>query len=251
MRPSARLVVLGKKLWTPVQMSTALWLDAADSSTVTLNGGNVSQWDDKSGNGRNAAQATAANQPARTLNGLNGKTVLTFDGVNDFLVSNSGTYGPNISMFAVARQDGGSSYQRLLNVRIDQFAFFGSLNGNFTTLFGNNAWNDVNANSPSIAVTSTRILGVVNPTSGSAATPYVDGTAQITKTGTMTTANGISIGCIFNEHHWFGIVAEIIVINSAVTTTVRQFIEGYLAWKWELTANLPDNHPFKFNPPLV
>ncbi|MFM6251071.1 MAG: hypothetical protein ACKPEQ_18315, partial [Dolichospermum sp.] len=116
----------------------------------------------KSGNGRNAIQATATNQPAYTANGLNGKPVLTFDGINDFLVSSTGTYGPNISMFAVARQDGGSFYQRLLNVRIDQFAFFGSLNGNFATFFGNpnHFWNDLAANTPSVAVTSARVLGV-------------------------------------------------------------------------------------------
>ena len=54
-----------------------LWLDAADSSTVTLNSGNVSEWLDKSGNGRNAAQTTAANQPAYTQNGLNGLPVLS------------------------------------------------------------------------------------------------------------------------------------------------------------------------------
>lgn len=53
----------GRTAWTPAQISTALWLDAADSSTVTLNGSTVSQWNDKSGNGRNAVQATAANQP--------------------------------------------------------------------------------------------------------------------------------------------------------------------------------------------
>ncbi|MFM6277302.1 MAG: hypothetical protein ACKN9K_03145, partial [Dolichospermum sp.] len=129
----------------------------------------------------------------------------------------------------------------------------GSLNGNFTTLFGNNAWNDVSANTPSIAVTSARVLGVVNPTSGSAATPYVDGIAQNTKTGTMGISNGVDIGAIqsVNTHFWFGIVAEIIIVNSAVTTTVRQLIEGYLAWKWGLTANLLNNHPFKFNPPLA
>ncbi|MFM6022262.1 MAG: hypothetical protein ACKPER_04955, partial [Dolichospermum sp.] len=196
MRPSTRLVVLGKKLWTPAQMSTALWLDAADSSTIILNGSTVSQWNDKSGNGRNAIQATATNQPAYTANGLNGKPVLTFDGINDFLVSSTGTYGPNVSIFAVARQDGGISYQRLLNFRIDQFAFFGSLNGNFATFFGNNGWNDTTANTPSIAVTSARVLGVVNPTSGSAATPYVDGIAQNTKTGTMGISNGVDIGAI-------------------------------------------------------
>ncbi|MFM6252842.1 MAG: hypothetical protein ACKPEQ_27480, partial [Dolichospermum sp.] len=199
-------------------------------------------------------QATATNQPAYTANGLNGKSVLTFDGINDFLVSSTGTYGPNVSIFAVARQDGGSSYQRIVNVRFDQFAFFGSLNGSFATFFGNGSrWNDTTANTPSIAVTSARVLGVVNPTSGTDATPYVDGTAQNTKAGMIVTATGLAIGSLMASatQFWFGIVAEIIIVNSAVTTTVRQFIEGYLAWKWGLTANLPDNHPFKFNPPLV
>ncbi|MFM5944980.1 MAG: hypothetical protein ACKO9G_16710, partial [Dolichospermum sp.] len=62
MRPSTKMVVLGRKLRTPAQISTDLWLDAADSSTITLNGSTVSQWNDKSGNGRNAIQATATNQ---------------------------------------------------------------------------------------------------------------------------------------------------------------------------------------------
>ncbi|MFM6201253.1 MAG: hypothetical protein ACKPE1_19315, partial [Dolichospermum sp.] len=84
MRPSTRLVVLGKKLWLPAQMSTALWLDAADSSTIILNGATVSQWRDKSGNGRHISQGTAANQPTYTANGLNGKPVLTFDGSDFF-----------------------------------------------------------------------------------------------------------------------------------------------------------------------
>jgi hypothetical protein len=56
---------LGSKLpnWTPAVLSTALWLDAADASTVTLNNLTASQWNDKSGNARNVLQATAANQP--------------------------------------------------------------------------------------------------------------------------------------------------------------------------------------------
>ena len=42
----------------------ALWLDAADVSTVTLTDGKVSNWADKSGNGRDVYQQTAKNQPA-------------------------------------------------------------------------------------------------------------------------------------------------------------------------------------------
>ncbi len=39
------------------------WYDAADASTITLNGDLVSQWDDKSGNGYHVYQASAASQP--------------------------------------------------------------------------------------------------------------------------------------------------------------------------------------------
>jgi hypothetical protein len=46
-----------------------LWLDGADEATKTLNGANVSAWADKSGNGRNASQATPANQPANVSGG--------------------------------------------------------------------------------------------------------------------------------------------------------------------------------------
>ena len=49
-------------LWTPANINTALWLDGADASTITLNGSTVSQWNDKSGNGRHVSQATASQQ---------------------------------------------------------------------------------------------------------------------------------------------------------------------------------------------
>jgi hypothetical protein len=62
-----------------------LWLDASDTATITESGGDVSQWNDKSGNGNNVSQATGINQPktgTRTQNGLN---VIDFDGTNEFL----------------------------------------------------------------------------------------------------------------------------------------------------------------------
>jgi hypothetical protein len=33
-----------------------MWLDAADASTITMKGGNVVQWKDKSGNSRHLSQ---------------------------------------------------------------------------------------------------------------------------------------------------------------------------------------------------
>ena len=82
MRPSTRLVVLGRKqLWTPAALdsSLALWLDADDFSTITLNGSTVSQWRDKSGNGRHVSQNIASAQPEFAATGLNSKPTLRFN----------------------------------------------------------------------------------------------------------------------------------------------------------------------------
>lgn len=56
----------------------ALWLDASDAPAVGT-------WQDKSGNGRNAAQLATNNQPALTPNSLAGKPAVSFDGLNDTL----------------------------------------------------------------------------------------------------------------------------------------------------------------------
>ena len=71
--------------WTPAQISTALWLDAADAPTITLNATTVSQWNDKSGNSRNVSQANSSQQPLYTLGGLNSLNIADFDGANDVL----------------------------------------------------------------------------------------------------------------------------------------------------------------------
>jgi hypothetical protein len=78
-----RFAAASTEPWTPANVTTALWLDADDASTITLNGSAVSQWNDKSGNNRHATQASASWQPTRTLSGLNDKTVLTLNGVTN------------------------------------------------------------------------------------------------------------------------------------------------------------------------
>ena len=45
-------------------------------------------------------------------------------------------------------------------------------------------------------------------------------------------------------------VAETLYYNRGLTPFDRQKVEGYLAWKWGLTANLPATHPFKTAAPI-
>jgi hypothetical protein len=48
---------------------------------------------------------------------------------------------------------------------------------------------------------------------------------------------------------WTGYFSEFIICNTLLTQYRQQQVEGYLAWKWGLQANLPANHPFKNAPP--
>jgi hypothetical protein len=55
------------------------WYDAADSASITLDAGRVSQWSDKSGKARHATNTTSGStQPSYTTAGRNGLNVLTF-----------------------------------------------------------------------------------------------------------------------------------------------------------------------------
>ena len=68
-----------RKTFSPANLADLkLWLDAADTSTITHSSNAVSQWNDKSGNNNHATQGTAANQP--TL----GTNKIEFDGTSDY-----------------------------------------------------------------------------------------------------------------------------------------------------------------------
>ena len=61
------------------------WYDASDTATITVSGSAVTQWNDKSGNGYNLTQSTAAYRPLSGTRTLNSKNVIDFDGSNDSL----------------------------------------------------------------------------------------------------------------------------------------------------------------------
>ena len=61
-----------------------------------------------------------------------------------------------------------------------------------------------------------------------------------------TTSQPFCIGGGLADNGWFNsFISEIVIYNYALPTTQRQQIEGYLAWKWGLQAQLPPSHPHK------
>jgi hypothetical protein len=79
---------------------------------------------------------------------------------------------------------------------------------------------------------------------------YLDGSLSIT--GAQNTAaffpNTFTIGAFkrtFISDYSQMAMYEIVLVSSVITITNRQKLEGYLAHKWGLTANLPSDHPYK------
>lgn len=234
--------------WTPAALGSALalWLDADDASTITLNGSTVSQWNDKSGNGRHAT-ATATNQPTYTPSGLNGKPVVTFDGANDFL-SFQGVHDAQWSIAIVCRANGTNQ----------GFVQFGGLNS-LGSLFTENTYR----------ARPTTGGGGISPDASAPFTPgenvilsanYGVSTTDVWKNGVIGTpaslggvaSNALStIGSLQGIFLLTGFISEMIVNNGVLSTLDRQRLEGYLAWKWGLESNLPAGHPFRNTPPTV
>jgi hypothetical protein len=89
-----------------------LWLDSMqglfDATTggnsVTTDGSAVARWEDKSGNNRNALQATSINRPILKTSVQNGKNGIRFDGINDFMATSSFAHSVPITLFLVCKR---------------------------------------------------------------------------------------------------------------------------------------------------
>jgi hypothetical protein len=247
--------------WTPEQISTVFWLDAAQSSTLTISTG-VSTWADRKGGGVNAVQATSANQPAYSATAFPGSLPgVLFDGSNDamdisttamqnqthgvyWVWSRSGAgsvgdaYKPSIGVLASAGQgtDRGALHYVKNNNNFGacypyyQGAALASYDLSSGTAYSNNVGN---------------IMAFQSNTTGWGV--WRNGTLEST-TNTIATPDNTNVGYSLARQYTVNrasniVIAEVIMVQSTNTTT-RQLIEGYLAWKWGLQGSLPVGHPY-------
>jgi hypothetical protein len=235
-----------------------LWFDAADTTTITKAGGLVSQWNDKSGNVNNVSQATGANQPTETT--LNALNALVFNGTSDFLANAAATGLPQgvgtFSAFAVAitTSFAGGSETAVSWGSAALFAQFGGYTAGTGWSFNTAVTSGYDATAPTTSVhgySGVYAGGTISP----GYTQWIDGNAEtltFVNPTTAPTASGaaLAIGQYVGGGNFFpGTIAEVIFYNSALSTTNRQTLEGYLAWKWGFQANLPVSHPFFSAPP--
>jgi hypothetical protein len=255
---------LQSRLWTPAG-NTALWLDPSDPTVFSFGTG-ISEWRDKSSNGRNATQATGANQPTLAADALNGLPVVRLDGSNDSLIVDFGaalqvtnfshtwlmvrrgtgtgdTYKPSISCWDSGGTGIGGYHfiknTNLFGASFPHFPNFNSYDLSTGTAYANNV--------PVIMTFSAE---------GSAWRVMRNGVQEGSGTisSTNTAIDGIIIGAQFSPARYsqndYGDVVSFIG-RTRQNGSQQQVAEGYIAWKWNLQSSLPAAHPFRNRPPFI
>jgi hypothetical protein len=244
----------------PKNTGLALWLDADDPTTLqkvstcdsqASPGDGIACWMDKSGNGNNATQATGSNVPKYQREALNGKTVVRFDGTNDYLSADqTGASSPSVtangaySLFIAYKAASIPSSQTLVyfsngtTVR-DTFSIATNVPGIYGTsplwfyrVSGGSSF--LGPLSTSAASPAAAIFTMISPANGDMK-PYFNG-IQETPPGVFPVTgdnNRFTIGQRLDSSVPLnGDIAELILYNSAVSTNDQANIEDYLATKW-------------------
>jgi len=237
-----------------------LWMDAADTSTVTFNGSNyLSKWVDKS---TNAYQFTCATPSAA----LTYTTVSATNTINEINMTGSQsvnqlrcttcTITPNFSLIA-SGYCASPGWNRVLSSPNDTIIFGGNVSSDSVPHLGLGVggWYILNVFTPSnssLINTQCVYIGTHNASTrienGYVNGIVLDATAAYSSGSTYTGNTDITI-CSGPQQQPIGKIGELLAYNSVLSTTNRQYIEGYLAWKYGTQSVLIAGHPYKSAPP--
>lgn len=244
------IAFLNSGIWTPAQITTSLWLDASDATTITESGGAVSQWDDKSGNGNDAVQGVGASQPSTGVNSLNSLNVIKFD--SDYMSFDSNITDVKSAIFVMNNLNGNSTNNIFSYPFSDGISVVSS---NFTGVATNiSIAYDISldgsvSNSGNASVNGEPLVSGDNIDLGNGITQNKLGNIWYTDYDNSIIAK--LVGAVDSPIGFklLGDIAEVILLSTVPSTSERQKIEGYLAHKWGLVSNLPLAHPYKNSAP--
>lgn len=247
--PEVPQTVSGLQLW--LDATTGLYDATSGGSVVTADSAAVARWEDRSGFGRHATQATENNRPILKTSQLNGKNIISFDGVNDSLSITTSALLRNVSgytIFAIRKNRS--------SVTVSSKVLF--VNGS-TLKFELNttATNSIQARCRRLTTDTiaTFSAGANTTTANSfqlfcAQVDHLNTTIKVFRNGSqiasnsafMTSGNSsdvsnVSVLCAnaARTGQWADTdIAELLIYHGALSDTDRGTIESYLTTKWGL-----------------
>jgi len=234
-----------------------LWLDGQYPSSVVISDNNVTAWDDKSGANNDFASGPSGTITYSQPSGINSRPAIYFETAPSTYLSRSFNIAPStnqLSLFMVvyhvSNVTGNSElFYSQTGPTSPGYAYFDLFNNT------NNPSGLLSINIGSQTQVSTGInirgtIALIDVIATTTADVYVNGT----QTNNNITRGPLSldnvIGWAISNGAFQGYVGEIVTYPSGLSDSDRQKVEGYLAWKWGLQANLPNSQPYKNAPPI-
>lgn len=223
-------------LWSPSGLAGLQMWYAAEDETITSSGGKVSEWRDKSGNNRHAVQTVAANQPTYFSSDPFGRKSVgntTSSGLRG-LICPSTTYK---EVFIVGYYKNGTE----------------STFGEYATLFSgpsaSSAYRVIGSLSNGFVTGGAAFASSVFKNAAATATvaplPLPPTVMRFSSGGARTQETYLFHSSVNVDRSFVGGFSEVLFFASNLSTTDRQKVEGYLAHKWDLSVDLPADHPYK------
>jgi hypothetical protein len=231
-----------------------LWLDSQVMANVILTGSRVTGWNDSS-SGANNFVSNAIGIINYAKPGINGRPSLNFETAvpTTTYLQNTLNLAPTnqLSLFIVLSQTSSGAGNSEIFYTRDNYTYFDLFNNTNTTgELSLNARSTTQRTTGSNIVNSTNnIISVaLDTTTGSI---FLNGSAtSVASTSFTGTSLNASLRWAISGGAFKGYIGELVTYPSVLSTTDRQKVEGYLAWKWGLQGSLPAGHPYKLSPPV-
>jgi len=263
-------------LWTPADISGLKgWWDSQDTANMTLTGSDITAWDSKADNTYGLSAYIGNNivnyptTAGATINGLttvrwddsrmdNANLPGTFDSNRTFTLAylyKVDTGYTNLRRVTVLNSTANNNYWLYTDVSTTGDMFSRYRHPSSTLLFDTNggAQDDIGADWVMI------IYALNNQGTGYIrinGTEYSNYGFDVTQPAwDRFTFGAFALGTTMvtpaTQYGTQGSLGDLILNNTLFSTTESEKLEGYLAWKYALTAKLPASHPYKNAAPTV
>jgi len=265
--PFAPTAITGLQLWLDASDASTLYDATTGGSLVSANGA-VARWEDKSGNSRHATQSTSGYRPLRKTAQQNGLAALEFSASSNQRIAVSGSaaslnflHASAYTIFCVVRA-GLAASPNMLNPIVSTISTFSGLPGmaiyhddrssiprssrighsvlnssdgilgwtSADNFFPANAFGVLTMTGDMTSATASVRATAYNTAGVSASAPSTSGSASV-----ASSQSDFTIGALSEQFWLTGQVAEIVVYNSALSSTDRNSVCAYLTSKWAVS----------------
>ena len=248
-----------------IPVEPLLWLDANQISEDQglAEGGQVTSWDDRSGNNYNVSADQEALYPVYDSQGLNGLPAVMFgmdnnaDGLRLFSTTDDDFMEEDWTMVMVGEERGIADWADVIGNKTES-----KYDDGWFMRFSNQGKSEISAGGEyyggSHYALPFQFIAVMRKR-GDVVSLHLNGRFERSLTvkegERITTENEIFLGLAdkgnanSNRFH-HGPISEVMFFNTALSAQDQDVLEGYLAHKWKMDENLPLSHTYMASSPL-